>query len=191
MTAAEARLGQLSLAPSAVAGVHEISMAEGNELLTRWGHYLGPCNRPFGQQAFALCVGSQPVSVAVSASAVSSRIPIRYEDRIPVEWLDRRALVELARLCSGEPWATRVMLRLWREVCAPAWPYWQASAAVAYSQNERHEGRIYRFDGWERITDAAGGSGGGGGWSSATKGRASAGRKTLWLWRFPRNDGEA
>lgn len=172
MTAA---LGQLSLAPAALVGVHEVSMLEGNQLLDRWGHYLGPCNRPFGQQAFVLALGSEPLSVAISASAVSST----------AAGLPRGQLVELARLCSSEPWATRVMLRLWREVCAPAWPHWRVRAAIAYSQNDRHEGRIYRFDGWAKITDQAGISGGGGQWSTATKGKARAGMKTLWLWRYP------
>lgn len=168
-------LGQLSLSPAAVVGVYEISMPEGNELLARWGHYLGPCNRPFGQQAFVLSLGAEPISVAVSASTVSSTAAGFQRDQI----------VELARLCSSEPWATRVMLRLWREACVPAWPHWRARAAISYSQNEQHEGRIYRFDGWEKITDRAGSSGGGGQWSAATKGKASAGIKTLWLWRYP------
>ena len=46
------------------------------------------------------------------------------------------------------------MLRLWREKCGPKWPCVKPRsgqpplAAVAYSKNDRHEGRIYRFDGW-------------------------------------------
>lgn len=184
-------LGQLSLSPAAVVGVYEISMPEGNELLARWGHYLGPCNRPFGQQAFVLSLGAEPISVAISASAVSSHISVPHvevegdETTVWTEVIRRDQIVELARLCSSEPWATRVMLRLWREACVPAWPHWRARAAISYSQNEQHEGRIYRFDGWEKITDRAGSSGGGGQWTAATKGKASAGIKTLWLWRFP------
>lgn len=168
-------LDQLTLAPPAVVGLHEVPMAEANALLTRWGHYLGPCLRPFHQEGWMLAVGDQPIAVAVSASTVAATCAGR----------SRGELVELARLCSGEPWATRVMLRLWREVCAPAWTGWDVAAAVAYSQNDRHEGRIYRFDGWTRVTTEAGTSGGGGTWTGPRSiDHKARGRKTLWLWRY-------
>lgn len=168
-------LAQLTLAPAAAVGLHRVELAEANQLLAEWGHYLGPCLRPFHQEGWLLEVAGRPVSVAVSASAVAARTAGH----------DRQQLVELARLCSGEPWATRVMLRLWREVAAPAWESWPPAAAIAYSQNDRHEGRIYRFDGWTRVTTAAGTSGGGGQWSSARRsGDARRGRKTLWLWSY-------
>ena len=76
------------------------------------------------------------------------------------------------------------MLRIWREVCAPRWHYWPVRAAVSYSQNQRHEGRIYRFDGWTKVTDQAG-STGGGAWSRKRyAGDAHHGKKTLWLWEY-------
>lgn len=166
---------QLALAPAAVAGLHRVEMAEANDLLARWEHYLGPCRRPFHQEGFVLVAAGRPVSVAVSASAVAAE----------TAGYERRQLVELARLCSGEPWATRVMLRLWREVLAPTWESWPVDAAIAYSQNARHDGRLYRFDGWTRVTDRAGSSGGGGGWStSRTGGHVARGTKTLWLWCY-------
>lgn len=164
---------QLTLAPFALAGFHEIPVPDANEFLMRWGHYLGAANRPFGQQAFALYT-DHPVAVAVSGSTISATTA---EYR-------RGQVVELTRLCATERWATRVALRLWREVGAHAWPYWPVLAAVAYSKNDRHEGRIYRFDGWQKVSDRCG-SRGGGTW---TRGRstdeAAAGRKTLWLYRF-------
>jgi hypothetical protein len=97
-----------------------------------------------------------------------------------------REVVELGRLCSAPDarWSTRPMLRLWREVAAPRWPYWPVQAAVAYSQNGRHQGDIYRWDGWTRISDNCGSSGGGA-WSRkryATD--AVHGKKSLWLWRY-------
>lgn len=173
MTAATAY--QPSFITSA-AGLTSIPTAIANKLLTTWGHYLGPCERPFGAEAWALEVAGQPVSVAVSASTTSST----------AAGYDRQQLVELARLCSAPTarWATRPMLRLWREVAAPAWSYWPVTAAVAYSQNDRHEGRIYRFDGWTRVTDRAG-SNGGGTWSAKrTDGHAARGSKALWLWHY-------
>lgn len=158
-----------------VVGLTTIPLRRANRLLDDWGHYLGPVNRPFGSQAWTLELEGRPIAVAVSCSTVSATAAGH----------DRDELVELARLCAAEPWATRVMLRLWREVAAPRWPYWTVRAAVAYSQNERHDGRIYRFDGWDRVTDRAGSSGGGA-WSRkryATD--AVHGPKTLWRWRFP------
>ena len=145
-------------------------------LLVRWGHYLGPCNRPFGRQDWVLALNGEPLAVATSASIVSAS----------VAGYGRGEIVELARLCSAPEasWATRVMLRLWREVGAQGWPYWPVQAAVAYSQNIRHPGNIYRFDGWERISDNCG-SNGGGAWSRKRyAGDAAHGRKTLWLWRY-------
>lgn len=147
-----------------------------DELLLRWGHRLGPCRRPFGQQAYVLSVDREPVSVAVSASLVSPTVAGYRRDQV----------VELARLCSapGQSWASRVMLRLWREIAAPRWPYWPVLAAVSYSLNAQHRGHIYRHDGWERVNVRAG-SRGGGTWSSLREpGDPAFGSKTLWIWRY-------
>ncbi|CAI9417175.1 hypothetical protein [Nocardioides sp. T2.26MG-1] len=170
----------LSLLP--VVGVEQLANAEADRLLTAWGHYLGPCDRPFGRQSFALHIDGRPVSVAVSASTVSSTVRIT-DDRT----LRRQELVELARLCSapGERWATRVMLRLWREVHAQRWPYWSPLAAVAYSQNDRHDGRIYRFDGWTKVREVRGTTPGAGSYStSRDSDHPARGPKSLWLWDY-------
>lgn len=146
-------LDQLALLPPAPVSIVPLDRREANELLVGWGHYLGGCDRPFGQQAWALLVEGVPVSVSVSASIVSPRIrltPGVDGERRCGGVVERVACVELARLCSapGAAWATRVMLRCWREVLADRWPYWPAPLRVAYSQSDRHEGRIYRHDGW-------------------------------------------
>lgn len=156
--------------------VEQATMGEANQLLVQWGHYLGPCRRPFGQQAFVLEVDGRPVAAAVSASIVSAT----------VAEFSRGQVVELARLCAAPDarWSTRVMLRLWREVLADAWPHWPVHAAVAYSQNARHQGDIYRFDGWTKITDKAGSSGGSAWSRKRYASDAAHGRKTLWLWRY-------
>jgi len=139
--------------PMPVVGLTPVPLAHANALLERWGHYLGPVNRPFGSQAWVLDVTGEPCSVAVSCSAVSET----------AAGLKRAEVVELARLCSDpqQRWATRPMLRLWREVAAPRWPYWPVTAAIAYSQNARHGGEIYRFDGWKKVSESGGSSGGG------------------------------
>jgi hypothetical protein len=157
--------------------VEPVGRTQANALLLAWRHSLGPCQRPFATQSYVLHLDGQPVSLAVSASTASAT----------AAGLSRRELVELARLCSGpgHAWATRVMLRIWREVCAPRWPYWPVTAAIAYSQNHRHQARIYRFDGWTKVTDRAGSSGGGTWSRRRDPSDPATGRKTLWLWRYP------
>lgn len=164
------------------AGFFETDLGVANALIEDWGHYLGVNKRPFGAQAWRLDVAGEPVSVAISASTVSST----------VAGFGRGHVVELARLCTkpGQRWATRVMLRLWREIGGPAWQqrYWRPVAAVAYSDNTRHPGNIYRLDGWRRVTDAAG-STGGGTWSTARGADHPArGPKSLWLWEYATAD---
>lgn len=157
-----------------LSGVYPIPVREANDLLVRWEHRLGPCHRPFRQEAYALEVDGRPVAVAISASIVNG----------PVAGYRREQVVELARLGAGAPWACRVMLRLWREVCAPRWGSWPVEAAVSYSHNAMHPGNLYRFDGWEKVRDDAG-SAGGGTWGRSRKNtEAVYGRKTLWVWRY-------
>jgi hypothetical protein len=160
----------------ALASFQRISPRLADAMLVRWAHRLGPCRRPFGRQAFALYVAADPVSVAVSASVVSSTVAGYRRDEV----------VELARLCTapGQAWASRVMLRLWREVAARGWPHWPVRVAVSYSQNAHHKGHLYRLDGWERVTTTAG-SHGGGTWSTRRDQSDPAyGSKTLWIWRY-------
>lgn len=164
--------------PLHVAGFAPVSLMEANALLREWGHYLGPVQRPFGAQAWLLDVQGEPTGVAVSCFTVSPTVgPYR-----------RSEVVELARLCSapGEAWATRVTLRLWREVAARRWPYWRVRAAIAYSQNARHDGRLYRFDGWERIrSDSGNATGMTSTWTRVRPANHPArGAKSLWLWHF-------
>ena len=167
---------ELRLFELPMVGLGPIGLAEANRLLDCWGHRLGPIHRPFTMQAFALEKCGTPISVAVSASAVSAT----------VAGFRRQEVVECARLCSdpAHPWANRVMLRLWREACARAWPDWEVLAAISYSQNAHHRGDLYRFDGWEKIREDCG-SRGGGAWSRKRYASdAVYGSKTLWLWRY-------
>lgn len=168
---------QLRLVDVPISGLYPIDIAAANRLLVEWGHKLGPCLRPFRQEGYALELDGQPIAVAVSASIVNG----------PVAGFERSEVVELARLAAQAPWASRVMIRLWRECCAPRWACWPVLAAVSYSHNAMHRGDLYRFDGWERVRDDAG-SAGGGTWSSERKsGDAVLGKKSLWLWRYDRS----
>lgn len=130
-----------------------IDDAQADYALSEWGHFLGPCRRPFGQQSFGLRLGTEIVAVAVSASTVNSTCA----------GFARREVVELARLCAAPEFRslTRVALRLWRTVAFEAWRYWPCVAAVAYANSTRHRGDIYRFDGWRKFGDVRGGTAGG------------------------------
>ena len=159
-----------------MAALVPLSVPVTNDLLVRWGHRFGPVHRPFRSEAFALEVDGVPVALAVSASVVSGT----------VAGFRRQEAVELARLCASPEhrWATRVMLRLWREVCAPRWKCWPVRVAVAYSQNAHHLGDVYRFDGWRRVSDNCGSSGGGA-WSRPRYASdAVYGKKTLWVYEY-------
>lgn len=177
LIASQARLLDAPLAALTVPTVDDA-----NRLLIGWGHRLGACHRPFDQQAFSLEVDGRPVAVAISASIVSATVAGRPDDGR----YRRTEVVELARLCAepDSPWANRVLLRLWRECCAPRWPHWDVKAAISYSHNAHHRGDIYRFDGWAKIADDCGSSGGGR-WSSPRRATDVVyGKKTLWVWRY-------
>ena len=167
-----------------VAGLTKVDLDWANVLLARWGHNLGPVNRPFRSEAWVLEIESVAVAVAVSASIVSEHVT--GTDHGEAVTLRRDEVVECARLCSdpAQNWATRPMLRLWREVAAPRWACWPVRTAVSYSQNQRHEGNLYRWDGWTKIADNCGSSGGGA-WSRKRQaGDAVHGKKSLWIWRY-------
>lgn len=112
--------------------------------LIEWQHYLGACKRPFGRQSFGFYLLSELRGVAVSACTVGQTCAGR----------ERNTVVELARLCvhPGHRDLTRIVLRLWRLTAAEEWmrEYWPVKALVSYAQTNRHNGDVYRFDGWQR-----------------------------------------
>lgn len=158
-----------------MAALVPLALRDANTLLAQWEHRLGPVNRPFRSEAFALTLDQSPIAVAVSASIVGG----------PVAGYRLTEVVELARLCA-EPdnrWANRVLLRLWRETCAPRWKCWPVRAAVSYSHNAMHQGHIYRADGWRLVKEDAGAT------SGTNHGRMvadsrTAGKKRLWVWEY-------
>lgn len=175
MTRPQVALLQPALFLEPIAGVYPLGMREANRLLEQWAHRLGPINRPFHSEAFALMVDQRPVAVAVSTNAMGAR----------VAGYGRQELVELGRLCAepGNRWANRVLLRLWREVLARRWPCWPVRAAISYSHNAMHRGDIYRTDGWRLVKEGAGAT------SGTNHGRPVAdmrfvGKKRLWIWEY-------
>jgi hypothetical protein len=179
--------------PIPVAGFNPVHEDFANTLLVRWGHKLGPCNRPFNREGWTLDIdGAGPVAVAVSASPVAEHMR-GVEDGGPVQ-LERCDVVELARLCTrpGWSWATRPMIRLWRECAGPRYSMPEGGpprplAAVSYSMERDGSGQVYRFDGWTRIATGVARAGGGGPSSRSNpvrKGDPTYGKKSLWLWRY-------
>lgn len=167
---------QLELFSAPIVGLRPIPLPDANCLLIEWGHRLGAVNRPYHQEAYGLWLHDKPISVATSGTTCSATVAT----------YRRTEVVELTRLCSapGYAWATRIMIRLWREVCVSLWQCWPVMAAVSYSQNAVHKGSVYRTDGWEPVSENCGSSGGGT-WS--TKRNASdavSGSKSLWIWRY-------
>ena len=170
-------LDQTRLFDAPLCSVHQVSLYEANRLVVAWNHKLGACNRPFRSDGFVLEVAGKPVAVAISASIVHG----------PAGGYETQECLELARLCACEPWANRVMLRLWREVCAPSWPLWQVKAAISYSHNALHSGDIYRFDGWKKFGDKCGTNGKGGNWGRRVQGYANTslhGYKSGWVYEY-------
>jgi hypothetical protein len=145
-----------------------------DKLLVEWGHWLGGCNRPFGRQSFGLgLAGKGIISVAVSASTVNGKCG----------GYSRQEVVELARLCSHPDfrWATRICLRLWRELAPGLWPYWPVKVCVSYADSLRHAGQVYRFDGWRKVAETrAGRAGPGSTWAR----RKEYNAKTVWAYEL-------
>lgn len=159
-----------------IVSFERVEPTDADARLVRWGHYLGACDRPFGRQDFALVVRGAVVSVCTSASTVSATCAgySRYE------------VVELARLVTDPRarWATRVALRLWRELAPAEWvaeyrEHWaRVVACVSYSNATRHTGDVYRFDGWRKVAVMPGSAGGG----THTRRRATREDKAVWVY---------
>jgi hypothetical protein len=130
-----------------IGSLERIENREADNRLIRWGHYLGACNRPFGRQSFGFFWDGELVGVAVSATTVKSS----------TYGFPRTQVCEFARCCSHPDHRdlTRVLVRLYRKVAADEWTreYWPASALLSYSNRARHEGDIFRFDGWARYME--------------------------------------
>lgn len=162
--------------------VVEIDRKEAAALCIEWEHPLGGCDRPFGQDQWALCVEGAPVACAITASIVSPTL----RDETDRTW-GRVGVAELARIARapGAPWSMRVMLRLWREVLVHRWSHWPVEMAVTY-QLPGTSGHLYGFDGWTRVRSVKKASPGRGStWAkpSATDSIAD-GEKTLWVYHY-------
>jgi hypothetical protein len=147
-------------------GYEPITLAKANECLTFWGHKMGPLNR--GNQG-AICHALTHEGNAVAITTTSHLIS-------PVvgggcDWLTRNNTIELSRLCAERSGLCRVALRLWREFVFPSLGY---RYAISYQDADLHNGRTYRFDGWDRIARSRSGP-------DTRSGRPGR-DKWVWLW---------
>jgi hypothetical protein len=147
-----------------------ISRVEINDCLIAWDHKMGPLNRPNYGRARYHGVRHDGQLVAVAGT----------DQMIPAETcgLRRDQALELTRICAARPDLCRVALRLWREFVFPALSdAWETPWAISYSDNQLHEGDLYRFDGWLRVGNTRSGT------DTRGDGEARKGRnKTVWAW---------
>lgn len=148
-----------------------ISQTQANFCLGEWAHKMGPCERPFPVQCFALRHEGYTRAVIMHGPPVAPQIATE----VMGQELQRERTVEVVRLCAWKPGLCRVVLRLWREFVFPSLQKeggikW----AISYQDAELHTGNTYRFDGWERIHYSSSGT-------DARSGRAGR-KKWIWLW---------
>jgi antitoxin VapB len=145
----------------------KIDLGEANALLARWGHRMGPMERPDYADVplHALMHDGEPVALAMAAPLVREHVGGG------LGHLNRSNAIELARLCAARPGLCRVALRLWREFVLPQ----LAPVAISYQDADLHNGNTYRFDGWAR----AGFS------SSGTDQRTGRKGRRKWIWVYP------
>lgn len=152
-----------------LASMDSIDIVTANGLLVEWGHRMGALNRgnSAALQCHALFAHSEPIALATTSSLIRERVGGG------LGHMTRENTVELSRVCAANPWACRVVLRLWRELVFPALGY---EFAISYQDACMHTGNLYRMDGWHR----AGYS------SSGTDSRTGRKGRNKWIWVWPR-----
>jgi hypothetical protein len=153
------------------AAFDSIELAEANALLERWEHKMGPLERGNSgcEHAHALFVHGEPVGVATTSSLIREHVGGG------LSYINRDNGAELSRLCASNPWACRVVLRLWREVVFPGL---KRQYAISYQDKNLHTGATYRNDGWKRLAYS----------SSGTDSRSGRKGRQKWIWVWERKD---
>lgn len=119
-----------------------IEEGELNACLVKWGHRMGPLNRPTPSVAHGLRHDGRLVAVTATDHLAAAT----------VAGFDRRTAIELSRVCAERPDLCRVALRLWREFVFPSMARVRGcSWAVSYQDAALHSGNLYRFDGWVKL----------------------------------------
>lgn len=146
-----------------------ISLGAANQLLTLWGHRMGPLRRPMGGDfAHALVHCEEGPVVIITTSTL-----IRDGVGGGLYHLNRENCRELSRLCASRPGLCRLGIRLWREF---VFPQLGAPYAISYQDADLHSGATYRFDGWGRSPQQA---------RSGTDQRSERKGRDKWVWVWP------
>lgn len=143
-----------------------VQLVEANEMLSQWGHKMGPCIRGNARGwSHALMHEGNPVAVVITATLIRDAVG-------NAPGLNRDNTIELARLCAVRSGLCRVAIRLWREFVFPALGY---QCAISYQDADLHNGNTYRFDGWQRIARSR----------SGTDTRSGRTGRDKWVWLYP------
>lgn len=119
-----------------------IDADELNWCLQKWGHKMGPLNRPTPSNAYGLRHAGRLVAVTATDHLMAAACA----------GLTRAEAVELSRVCAERPDLCRVALRLWREFVFPGFCEARGVTwAISYQDAAQHSGNLYRFDGWVRL----------------------------------------
>jgi hypothetical protein len=196
---------QLALRLSPVVAFYQVDVAEAEELLIAWRHPLHlpddehptgrPYTRPFGSLAFVMEDGSRRSAAVVLASTINASV-------CKSRGWHRYNTVDLARIARSpdrrDQQCLRAVLRIAREYLVPLWlgiyPNWDARSAELCGQPQIEAlsstslpgtpGKLYRFDGFERIRVSKGAKGGGHQRPSAAN-AIDDGARGLWVYRYP------
>lgn len=197
---------QLALRLSPVVAFYQVDMAEAQELLIKWRHPLHLCDdeypkgrpytRPFGRLAFVMEDRGRRAACVVLASTINDSV-------CEARGWHRYNTVDLARIARSpdrrDQECLRAVLRITREYLVPLWlgtySKWDARSAELCGGRPQIEalastslpgtpGRMYRFDGFERIRTSTGPKGGGHQKPSAANAIAD-GARGLWVYRYP------
>jgi hypothetical protein len=127
-----------------------IDRADANEVLERWGHKMGPLNRPLFRAPIDFGLREKGELIAVACSDTLIR---------PTCGFNRHDAFELSRLCAAAPRLNRLMIRLWTEIGYPEIVRtWGTRWGISYQDATQHSGNLYRFDGWCRLGYSTGGN---------------------------------
>lgn len=146
-----------------------IDRDELNECLVRWGHRMGPLNRPAYTKPidFALRRHGKPVAVIASDTLIRDTCGF-----------DRSAAFELSRLCGPEHGMCADAMWMWRHFAYPIISHaWRTPWVISYQDATQHKGFLYRYDNWVVIGYSVSGRD-----PRAQPGTASVRRKVIWGW---------
>jgi len=196
---------QLALRLSPVVAFYQVDVAEAEELLIAWRHPLHlpddryptgrPYRRPFGSLAFVMEDRGRRAATVILASTINASVS-------KTDGWHRYNTVDLARIARSpdrrDRQCLRAVLRIARDYLVPLWlgiyPRWDARSAelcgrpqieaVSSTSLPGTPGRLYRFDGFERLRVSKGAKGGGHQRPSAAN-AIDDGARGLWVYRYP------